>query len=90
MVLPPGSILMSRSDPKLPALYLLPGTHPYRNTAFTKEKCPRADQTGFRDFVALVERTEKFMTDWDKHSKTLKVPGSDNAGECRKSTPVSR
>lgn len=58
----------------LPPIYQLKEPHPMRNPTFIAKLHPEADQTGFRDFVAIVEKTTEFMKHWEKVSKTLKVP----------------
>lgn len=79
-VLPYGSVLQPRPDPKLPAVYRLPSVHPCRNAAFTRETCPSTDQEGFRDYVAVVERTQPFMQAWEDHRKGLGLPKNGDEG----------
>lgn len=63
-----------REGAGLPSIYKLKEAHPCRNPNFTRDLYPAADQAGFQDYVALVEKTEDFMRDWLRVSETLTVP----------------
>lgn len=58
----------------LPSIYQLKEPHPMRNPNFTRDLYPEADQRGFRDYLAVIEKTEKFMEDWLRVSEKVTIP----------------
>lgn len=60
--------------PPFPPLYRLNAKHPLRRPDFSLEHYASGDPTGFRDYIALIDRSPGFMGTWDAHSRTLKTP----------------
>lgn len=61
-----------------PPLYKMDHAHPMRSSNLTTEKCPKADQKGFCDYVMIVESDPNFMTKWYKSSGKLPLYGDED------------